>query len=328
MGRLRARWLLALVLIVAGLIVGVIGAFVYSLTEPKLYRAQTALIAQTGSQPVTGGVLRTIEDLLSTDIVAQNVIRNQGLTESSTKFFKRMHVTTAGSVITVRIDDKSQDVAVRLAQELSLVFGQLVRDRFGTAANAAGVSIFDPAHAVGQVSPSVGRDVGWGALFGALLGLLVANVFVLRGRRGIWMPAPYPDFEVPVLAPVEQPALPAPERPELLGVGNDEIADTLLARSSLDPFQTVLVAGDADGSITAGIAQALAKRGELTMWVRAADADEAELDQLSARCAYVFVAAPSLDPVLARTVDAVVVATDGSPFQTPHGVRVIGTVAL
>ena len=291
MGRLRARWLLALVLIVAGLIVGVVGAFGYSLTEPKLYRAQTALIAQTGSQPVTGGVLRTIEDLLSTDIVAQNVIRNQGLAESSTQFFKRMHVTTAGSVITVRIDDKSQDVAVRLAQELSLVFGQLVRDRFGTASNAAGVSIFDPAHAVGQVSPSVGRDVGWGALFGALLGLLVANVFVLRGRRGIWMPAPYPDLEVPVLAPVEQQALPAPERPRLLGFDNDEIADTMLARSVLDPFQTVLVAGDADGSITAGIAQALAKRGELTMWVRAADAGEAELDQLTARCAYVLLAA-------------------------------------
>ena len=73
MDRLRARWLLALVLILAGLIVGVVGAFAYSLTEPKLYRAQTALIAQSGSQPVTGGVLQTIADLLTTDIVAQRV---------------------------------------------------------------------------------------------------------------------------------------------------------------------------------------------------------------------------------------------------------------
>ena len=327
MDRLRARWLLALVLIVAGLIVGVTGAFAYSRTEPKLYRAQTALIAQSGSQPVTGGVLRTISDLLTTDIVAQNVIRNQQLTESSSQFFNRMHVKIAGSVITVGIDDKSQDEAVRLAQELSIVFAQLVRDRFGTAANAAGVTIFDPAHAVGQVSPSVRRDVGWGALFGALLGLLVANVFVLRGRRGIWMPAPYPYLEVPVLGPVEQPALPAPARPQLLGFDDEEIAGTLLARSTEDPFQTVLVAGDADGSITAGIAQALAGRGELTMWVRAADADEAELDRLSARCAYVLIAAPSLDPVLGLTVDAVVVVTDGSPFQAPPGVRVVGTVA-
>jgi len=71
MGRLRARWLLALVLIVAGLIVGVVGAFAYSLTEPKLYRAQTALIAQTGSQPVTGGVLRTISDLAAHRIVGK-----------------------------------------------------------------------------------------------------------------------------------------------------------------------------------------------------------------------------------------------------------------
>jgi capsular polysaccharide biosynthesis protein len=327
MSWLRPRSLRAPVLIVPGLIVGVVGAFAYSLTESKLYRAQTALIAQSGSQPVTGGVLQTISDLLSTDIVAQNVIRNRQLTESSSQFFKRMHVKIAGSVITVAIDDKSQDEAVRLAQELSLVFAQLVRDRFGSAANAAGVTIFDPAHAVGQVSPNVRRDIGWGALFGALLGLLVANVFVLRGRRGIWMPAPYPYLEVPVLTTGEPPALPGPDQPQLLGVDDEEIAATLVARSAEDPFQTVLVAGDADGSITAGIAQALAGRGEVTMWLRAADADEAELDRLTARCAYVLVAAPSLDPVLALTVDAVAVVTDGSPFQAPHGVRVIGTVA-
>jgi hypothetical protein len=101
----------------------------------------------------------------------------------------------------------------------------------------------------------------------------------------------------------------------------------LVARSTEDPFQTLLVAGDADGSITAGIAQALAARGELTMWIRASDADEAELDRLTARCAYVLVAAPALDPVLALTVDAVAVVSDGSSFQTPHGVRVVGTVA-
>jgi capsular polysaccharide biosynthesis protein len=327
MDRLRARWLLALALILAGLIVGVVGAFAYSLTEPKAYRAQTALIAQSGSQPVTGGVLRTVADLLTTDIVAQNVIRNQKLTESSSQFYKRLHVKTAGSVITLGVDASSQDEALRLAQELSLVFAQLVRDRFGTGANAAGVTIFDPAHAVGQVSPSVGRDIGWGALFGALLGLLVANVLVLRGRSGIWMPAPYPYLEVPMLGAAEQPALPAPPLPRLLGSNNEEIADELVAHSTKDPFQTLLVAGDADGSITAGIAEALAARGELTMWVRAADADEAELDRLSARCAFVLVAAPSFDPVLALTVDAVAVVTDGSPFQAPHGVRVVGTVA-
>lgn len=325
MDRLRARWLLALALILAGLIVGVVGAFAYSLTESKTYRAQTALIAQSGSQPVTGGVLRTIADLLTTDIVAQNVIRNQNLTESSTQFYKRLHVKIAGSVITLGVDANSQDEALRLAQELSLVFAQLVRDRFGTSANAAGVTIFDPAHAVGQVSPSVGRDIGWGALFGALLGLLAANVLVLRGRRGIWMPAPYPYLEVPMLGPAEQPSLPAPA-PRLLGFNNEEIAGELIARSTEDPFQTLLVAGDPDGSITAGIAQALAARGELTMWVRATDADEAELDRLTARCAFVLVAAPSLDPALALTVDAVAVVTDGSPFQTPHGVRVVGTV--
>ena len=326
MDTLRARWLLALVLIVAGLIVGVVGAFAYSRTEPKLYRAQTALIAQSGSQPVTGGVLQTIADLLSTDIVAQNVIRNQRLTESSSQFFNRMHVKIAGSVITVGLDAESQDESIRLAQELSLVFGQLVRDRFGSAANAVGVTIFDPAHGIGQVSPSVRRDIGWGALFGTLLGLLVANVFVLRGRRSIWLPAPYPYLEIPTLAGMEPRALPAAAQQFSLGSDPEEIADALLARSAEDPFQTALVAGDADGSLTAAIAQALAERGELTMWVHAADAGEDELDRLAARCAFVLVAAPSLDPVLALTVDAVLVVTDGARVEKLPGIRIVGTV--
>jgi capsular polysaccharide biosynthesis protein len=324
--RLRARWLLALALIVAGVIVGVAGAYIYSLTEQKLYRAQASLVAQSGSRPVTGGVLRTVVDLLRTDIVAQNVIRNQQLTESSAQFSKRLHVKTAGSVITVDVDDESQSHALGIAQELSLVFTQLVRDRFGTGADAAGVTIFDPAHAIGKVSPDVRRDIGWGALFGALLGLLVANIFVLRGRRGVWLPPPYPYFEVPTLGMGERPALPAPERPVPLGFDNDEIADALVAQSAENPFQTVLVAGDEDCAVTAGIAQSLAARGRLTMWVRSADADEEELDRLAARCAYVLVAAPSFDPVLALTVDAVVVVSDGSPFQTPPGIRVVATV--
>jgi hypothetical protein len=88
----------------------------------------------------------------------------------------------------------------------------------------------------------------------------------------------------------------------------------------------VLVAGDEEGTVTAGIAQALADRGELTMWVQAADADPDELDRLASRCAYVLVAAPSLELDVARSLDAVVAVTDGSPLPHLPGVRVVGTV--
>src|SRR5438067_1507773 len=205
MDRLRARWLLALALVAAGVAVGVLGAFVYSLTENKVYRARTSLIAQVGTRPVAGGVLRTIRNLVDTGIVAQNVIRNQNLTETSAQFDKRLHVSTAGSVITVDLDAGSQAEAVRLAQELSLVFTQLVRDRFGGGADAAAVTIFDPAHGVGNVSPRVGRELGWGALFGGLLGLLAANVLVLRGRPGVWTPVPYYYEELPALGAATPP---------------------------------------------------------------------------------------------------------------------------
>ena len=325
MDRLRARWLLALALVAAGVAVGVLGAFVYSLTENKVYRARTSLIAQVGTRPVTGGVLRTIRNLVATDIVAQNVIRNQNLTETSAQFDDRLHVSTAGSVITVDVDASSQGEAVKLAQELSLVFTQLVRDRFGSGPDAAAVTIFDPAHGVGKVSPRVGRELGWGALFGGLLGLLVANVLVLRGRPGVWAPVPYA-YEAPALDAVAPRALAAAEQPESLGMDDEEIAAALIERSLDDPFQTVLVAGDEEGTVTAGIAQALAERGELTMWLQAADADRAELDRLAARCAYVLVAAPSLELDVARALDAVVAVTDGSPLPHLPGVRVVGTV--
>jgi len=325
MDRLRARWLLALALVAAGIAVGLLGAFVYSLTESKVYRARTALIAQVGTRPVTGGVLRTIRNLVTTDIVAQNVIRNQNLTETSAQFDDRLHVSTAGSVITVDVDGASQDEADKLAQELSLVFTQLVRDRFGSGPDAASVTIFDPAHAVGKVSPQVGRELGWGALFGGLLGLLVANVLVLRDRPGVWAPVPYA-YEAPALGAAAPRALAAAEQPESLGTEDGDIAAALIERSLDDPFQTVLVAGDEEGTVTAGIAQALADRGELTMWLQAADADRDELDRLAARCAYVLVAAPSLELDVARSLDAVVAVTDGSPLPHLPGVRVVGTV--
>jgi capsular polysaccharide biosynthesis protein len=323
---LRARWVLALAIVAAGIALGVLGAFVYSLTESKVYRARTALVAQVGTRPVTGGVLRTIRNLVTTDIVAQNVIRNQKLTETSTEFDRRLHVTTAGSVITVDLDARSQDEAVRLTQELSIVFTQLVRDRFGSGPGAAAVTIFDPAHGVGKISPRVGRELGWGALFGFLLGLLAANLAVLRGRPGVWTPVPYVYEELPALAAAAPLALAGAAQPEPLGTADDEIAAALIERSADEPFQTVLVAGDDDGTLTAGIAQALADRGERTMWVQASDADRDELDRLAARCAYVLVAAPSLELDAARSLDAVVAVTDGTPLPHLPGIRVVGTV--
>jgi capsular polysaccharide biosynthesis protein len=309
MQRLRARWLLALVLIVAGVVLGAVGGFGFSLTQTKTYRADVALIAQTGSQPVTGGVLQTIENLVKTDIVAQNVIRNQQLQETTPQFYNQLHVSTAGSVITVGVDNGNQDEAVRIAQELSLVFTQLVRDRFGSTTNSAEVAIFDPAHAVGKVSPRVARDIGWGTLFGGLLGLLAANVFVLRGRRSVWSPIAVPYDALPQLGPGPAAALPpAPVR--VLGSDGGEIADALIEQAAGDPFQTVLIAGDVDMTLTPEIAHELAKRNELTMWVRSGDADAHELDRLSARCAFVLVASASFDPALAERVDAVLSVTD------------------
>jgi hypothetical protein len=327
MASLRARWLRALALIVLGLAIGLAGAYAYSRSQSKVYRAEVSLVAQTGAQPVTGGVLRTIADLVRTDIVAQNVIQDEQLQETPGRFLNSLHVGTRGAVITVGVDNGSESEAVNIAQELSIVFTQLVRDRFGSTSDSAEVSIFDPAHSVGQVAPLLDRDLGWGALFGGLLGLLAANVFVLRGRRGVWAPLPYGYETLPALGPASSPALTVAP-PSVLGTTDAEIADAIVARAADEHFQTVLVVGDETGRISAGIALALANRGGgMAIWIRSDDADVDELERLAARCAFVLVAAPDADAKLAALVDVVVAVTEGAAAPSWPGVRLLGTIA-
>ncbi len=159
-------------------------------------------------------------------------------------------------------------------------------------------------------------------------------------------PAPEPVVWPPPTSEAPAPVTPPPAAPAaadgggwlpVLGdlsseSGYAQIVDALIVRSAEAPFQTVLVAGDPDGAIAARIAHVLAERGELTIWLRAHDADAEELDRLAARCSFVLVASPGLDATLAATVDAVIVLADGRPpvelgeLRRQPGVNVIGTV--
>jgi capsular polysaccharide biosynthesis protein len=323
MDTFRRRWLLVVALVAAGTAAGLVAAAVVSATQATLYRAETTLIVQQAGTPLPGGpdtngLIRTVRNLLATDIVSQVVVRNLALHETPARLRQNLKVVSDPSaVLKVQVDDSDQTKATQIAQELGVVFSQIVQDRFGHAAKPLQVVVFDPAHPVGKVSPRLGRDLGWGALLGALAGLLAANLLVTlrQGRPGLGrVPAGRP----PVLGDLSTEG------------GLAAIADSLLASSDARPFQTVLVVGDADEQVAAELAETLAGRGQLAMWVRAADADAAELDRLTARCRFVLVSAPSLESPLEADVDAVVRVASRSELVAlvagPPGVRIVGTV--
>ena len=286
MDRFRG-WGLVAATVAAGVLVGLAGGFLASRIQPTLYRSETAFVVQQAGEPVAAGtptgdaLVRTMSDLLGSDIVTQVVIRNLGLNESSADFDSKLHVGSDGSsVLRVSVDDPDQAKATQIAQELGVVFTQIVQDRFGQGSQPVQVVVFDPAHDVGKVSPPLRRDLGWGALLGGLAGLLVGNLLVTRRRRA-------------AAAVRLQGTFP-------------EMAQALLARSAAEPFQTVLVVG-ADGErVAAGVADSLAQRGQQALWLRSQDASAKELDRLTAHVSYVLVAAAKPDSRLARRVDLVV----------------------
>jgi hypothetical protein len=179
----------------------------------------------------------------------------------------------------VAVDDPDQAKATQIAQELGVVFTQIVQDRFAQGAQPVQVVVFDPAHDAGKVSPPVGRDLGWGALLGALAGLLAGNLW-LRRSDGV------PPLRLAGTAP--------------------EMAAALLARSAEQPFQTVLVTGADVERVAADLADSLAASGEQALWLRSADASERELARLAAHAGFVLVAARSPGHRLAGKVDLVV----------------------
>jgi len=180
----RSPTLLVLVLAVAAGLVG--GAFATVVQER--HRAETTLVVERGTRPLGGGsanhgLVQTLATLMRSDVVTANVIQNLSLHEEPSELRDRISVATVGdtSLLRVRVSGDRATEAKRLAQELALVFSQLVRDRFGQggARGSVAVAVFDPAHAV--EAPSVAGNLAWGALLGVLVGAAAVSLWPRRG---------------------------------------------------------------------------------------------------------------------------------------------------
>jgi len=310
--------LLALVLV--GVAAGVaVAAIVAALTASR-YRAESSLVVERGTRPATApGLVRTIRDLGASDTIAAGVIRNLDLKESTDAFHKRVAVTQDddSAVLLLRADAGDGDRAQSIVLQLGLLFTQLVHERFGQVSPSGGepvqLSVLDQPHVLpGRVSPNEWRDLGWGALFGLVGGLFAANAFAARRPPKVAVETP------PVLADVGR------------GDDFDAVAGRLLELARARPFQTVVVAGDANARVADGVAAALAARGVTSASVRSAETDPARLDALAARHAFVLVGA-ALDTSDAPATDAALAVTDGSPLTLElvlglRGARLLGAV--
>ena len=314
---LRTRlWVLVLAAVAVGVAVGA----VLSTVQPSRYRAESSLVVQRGTQPVTSpGLVRTVRDLGESDTVAAGVIRNLDLKESTDEFHQRADVSEDddSAFLVLRADAGDGERAQSIVLQLGLLLTQLVHERFGQVSPSGGepvqVAVVDQPHVLsGRVSPNVWRDLGWGALFGLVGGLLLANAVATRRSPRVAVELP------PVLG-------------EIGGEdGFDAVAGRLLELARAHPFQTVIVAGDRDARIASGVSAALAGRGVTSTSVRSAETDAARLDALAARHAFVLVAS-ALDTSLAPATDAAVAVTDGSPLPLElvlglRGTRLLGAV--
>ena len=284
LGALRRQWLvvLALVVIAGGAAYGI------SMLQQPLYAASTKIVIGRGStlfQPQNGSqgqpVTATMSDLLQSNVVATNVIQALHLDTSPEHLLDRVHVSTGSdtAVLAVTVDDPDSAQAERIAQEIGLVFSQLVKQRFGsgadgtTTAQALTATVFDPAHVVpGKVEPRTVRNVVAAGVLGLVLGLIAAFLREqsdrpLRGREELER-----GFGLPVIGQVPFEKRRRRDAKRLAWSPGGKVADAYRhLRANLQylavgrPLRTLLVTSAAPEqgttTVTANLALAIARSG-------------------------------------------------------------------
>ena len=178
LGIVRRQW----ALVVLAVVLAVAAALALTAVRAQTYRAEASIVIAQKNAAANPATVATMADLVRSDIVARNVIDRLHLTGVSPgTVLDRLHISVEhdSSVIRIGVDWTDTTRATQIAQELSLIFPQLVRERFGTQLQA---SVFDPPHVLpGTSSPHPAHDVALGAVLGLGVGLLLA---LLRDGRG------------------------------------------------------------------------------------------------------------------------------------------------
>lgn len=181
----RRLWIVLTVLVLC-----VAAAVVLSVLASPVYRAETKIVIGQGGGLVQPGFANSIQpytatmsDLITSDIVARNVISSLGLKTSPHALLAKIStaINPQTAVLNVYVDDGDAAQAVRIDNAVATVFSRIVAERFGDSASTSGgtppltANVFDPAHALpGKVSPRPARNIGIAVILGLILGIVAA----------------------------------------------------------------------------------------------------------------------------------------------------------
>jgi hypothetical protein len=157
-----------------GVLVGLAAGGTWTLVQADRYRAEARLLLRGSGVSRVEPAVRALGE---GSILEQNVAQTLHLS-------KPPHVTAAtgaGGVLTLSVEAGSRERARQIDAEAAQVLTQLVQTRFGTNP-AVQASILDPAHPVGQTSPTPGRNLLIAGLIGLGLGAAAAAASA-QGRR-------------------------------------------------------------------------------------------------------------------------------------------------
>jgi Mrp family chromosome partitioning ATPase/capsular polysaccharide biosynthesis protein len=158
-----------------------------------VYRASMGVVAPQGLEPEFGGNVEpftlTMSNLVRSNIVAETVIRNLGLEDSTQALLRDVRVQSKPSTAALEVsyDSTNKQKAVAVLSEIGTVFAQLVDQKLRTTVRQPGggtangavltANVFDPAHLEpGRVSPKLSRNLAFAGALGLALGLVLAFV--------------------------------------------------------------------------------------------------------------------------------------------------------
>lgn len=283
------------------LILGIMGATMaaaalVSVSQTPTYRATTKIVVGQGGTlfaPEQANAIQpfsaTMKDLLKSNSVASEVIRNLSLSETEESLLAKVNVTTKpeSSALQLAVTDHDRQRAQRIADEFGQVFSNLVRDRFGRTDQpttpgqpqtpSLTATVWDPAHIdPGRVSPKTRRNIAIAAVLGLIFGLLAGFLreYFDRGLRT--REAVEEAFGLPVIGQI--PGHRRGRKRARLSSPFAESAEAYRAlRANLQylavqrPLQTILLTSAAPGqgktTVTANLAAAIARSGASTVAV-------------------------------------------------------------
>ena len=289
----RRKWIVLAVFVTA---VGT--AALLSLLTAPVYRATTKIVVGQGNSLIPPGdayaiqpYAATMGDLVTSDVVARNVIDNldlRGETPGSLLERTSASINPDTAVVTVSVEDGDKQRAVRIAQEIGTVFSELVEEQFGTTEQTQPdevaqlpltAKVFDPAHPDPNepISPKPVQNVVIASLLGLVLALLAAFLREHFDRKLRTREAVEQSFGVPVIG--EIPFKKGYDGAAVMVARNaPEVAEAYRGlRASLQyltltrPLRTILItsasAEQGKTNVTANFAAAIARAGGTTVAV-------------------------------------------------------------